>query len=169
VTLAFMLVGIVLIAVIALLAVGRLGELPPTESDRAPLALPEDRPMGRDDVDGVRFAVGMRGYRMDEVDDVLDRLADEVAERDRRIAELEQRVAATAPRGASGFRPPLTDASRTETSRTGSSLVDHEPVEREPVEREPVERGPIDRSADHQNLAHPSLDDAPAVADEGPR
>ena len=47
----------------------------------------------REDVDVVRFAVGVRGYRMDEVDDVLDRLAVEVAERDARIAELEQRLA----------------------------------------------------------------------------
>ncbi len=30
-----------------------------------------------EDVDAVRFAVAVRGYRMDEVDDVLDRLADE--------------------------------------------------------------------------------------------
>ena len=42
----------------------------------------------------MRFAVGLRGYRMDEVDDVLDRLAVEVAERDARIAELEQRLTA---------------------------------------------------------------------------
>ena len=88
-TLVFMLAGIVVIVVVGLLAVGRLGELPEAEVDRAPLALPEDRPLGRDDVDHVRFAVGVRGYRMDEVDDVLDRLAGEVSARDARIAELE--------------------------------------------------------------------------------
>jgi DivIVA domain-containing protein len=83
--------------------VGRLGELPEVESDRAPLALPEGRPMARPDVDGVRFAVGMRGYRMDEVDDVLDRLAGEVEARDARIAELEDRLAAQGvPRPAAG-------------------------------------------------------------------
>ena len=36
----------------------------------------------------------MRGYRMDEVDDVLDRLAAEVQVRDARIDELETRLAA---------------------------------------------------------------------------
>jgi len=36
----------------------------------------------------------MRGYRMDEVDDVLDRLAVEAQERDARIDELETRLAA---------------------------------------------------------------------------
>jgi DivIVA domain-containing protein len=55
--------------------------------------LPDDRPLARQDVDGVRFAVGMRGYRMDEVDDVLDRLAAEVDQRDATIAELESRLA----------------------------------------------------------------------------
>ncbi len=93
-TLAFLLAGIAVIAVAALVAVGRLGELPEVEPDRAPLALPEDRPLARDDVDAVRFAVGVRGYRMDEVDDVLDRLAGEVSARDERIADLESRLAA---------------------------------------------------------------------------
>ena len=92
-TLVFLLAAILVIAVGAMLAVGRLGELPDVEPDRAPLALPDDRPMVRQDVDGVRFAVGMRGYRMDEVDDVLDRLATEVDQRDAKIAELESRIA----------------------------------------------------------------------------
>jgi DivIVA domain-containing protein len=94
VTLAFMLTGIAVIAIVGMLAVGRFGELPDVEPDRAPLALPEDRPLGREDVDSVRFAVGVRGYRMDEVDDVLDRLAGEVSARDARIADLESRLVA---------------------------------------------------------------------------
>ena len=103
-TRVFMLVGLVVIAAVAMLAVGRLGELPDVDPDRAPLALPEDRALRSSDVDSVRFAVGMRGYRMDEVDDVLDRLATEVAARDFRISELEDRLIA---RGVP--RPTLTD------------------------------------------------------------
>ncbi|MFN8167811.1 MAG: DivIVA domain-containing protein [Candidatus Nanopelagicales bacterium] len=106
-TLAFVLAGIAVIAAVALLAVGRLGELPEAEPDRAPLALPEDRPLDREDVDSVRFAVGVRGYRMDEVDDVLDRLAVEVAERDARIDELEARLAS---RGVPRPMPEADDA-----------------------------------------------------------
>ena len=90
--LPFVLAGIAVIAVGAMLAVGRLGELPDVEPDRAPLALPDDRPLGPNDVDDVRFAVAMRGYRMDKVDEVLDRLSAEVAARDARIAELEGRA-----------------------------------------------------------------------------
>lgn len=91
-TLAFVLAAFAVVTVVALLAVGRLGELPEVEPDRAPLALPDDRVLIAEDVDAVRFAVGVRGYRMDEVDDVLDRLALEVGERDARIAELEARL-----------------------------------------------------------------------------
>lgn len=40
------------------------------------------------DVDRLRFAVGLRGYRMDQVDQVLDELRDQLAAKDRRIAEL---------------------------------------------------------------------------------
>jgi DivIVA domain-containing protein len=94
VALVFLLAALVVIAAGTMLAVGRFGELPATVPDRAPLALPDDRQLGRADVDGVRFAVGLRGYRMDEVDDVLDRLAAEVTQRDARISDLEGRLAA---------------------------------------------------------------------------
>lgn len=96
VTVVFLLVGIAVVTAVALLAVGRLGELPEVEPDRAPTLLPETRLVESDDVDNVRFAVGLRGYRMDEVDDVLDRLAADIAERDARIAELEGRAAPAA-------------------------------------------------------------------------
>ena len=42
-------------------------------------------------MDALRFTVALRGYRMDEVDAVLDRLVGEIEVRDARIAELEQR------------------------------------------------------------------------------
>jgi DivIVA domain-containing protein len=106
----FMLAGIAVITVVALLAVGRLGELPEVAPDRAPLALPEDRPLASQDVEGVRFAVGLRGYRMDEVDDVLDRLSYEVAERDARIAELEGELAARGVPAYDPREPPQPDA-----------------------------------------------------------
>ncbi len=52
-----------------------------------PVLLPEiPQP---EDVDRLRFSLGLRGYRMDQVDDVLDRLRDQLAAKDARIAELE--------------------------------------------------------------------------------
>ena len=49
--------------------------------------LPEG-PLRADDVRRVRFGVTLRGYAMAQVDDLLERLADEIAQRDARIAEL---------------------------------------------------------------------------------
>lgn len=45
------------------------------------------------DVDRLRFSLGLRGYRMDQVDEVLDRLRDELAAKNVRIAELEELTA----------------------------------------------------------------------------
>ncbi len=45
-------------------------------------------PVGAADVGGVRFDTVLRGYRMDQVDDVLARLADAIAQRDDEIAML---------------------------------------------------------------------------------
>lgn len=55
--------------------------------------LPDDRALTGDDLQRLRFGVTLRGYAMSQVDDVLDRLGREVADRDRRIAELEATVA----------------------------------------------------------------------------
>jgi DivIVA domain-containing protein len=61
-----------------------LAEAPP---DRPDLELP-DPPLAAADLERVRFSMAVRGYRMSEVDAVLDRLAAELADRDRRLAEL---------------------------------------------------------------------------------
>ncbi|GAA2749453.1 DivIVA domain-containing protein [Kitasatospora cinereorecta] len=73
----------------ALVALGGGGSLPEAEHDRLAARLPQDRPLSRFDVDELRLPMALRGYRMDEVDDVLDRLGAELALRDSRIAELE--------------------------------------------------------------------------------
>lgn len=52
------------------------------------------------DVAQLRLDQGLRGYRMDQVDDLLETLAAELAERDQRIAELQRRLA-TSPGGGS--------------------------------------------------------------------
>jgi DivIVA domain-containing protein len=57
-----------------------------------PVLLP-DTPSARD-VDAVRFGLGLRGYRMDQVDEVLDRLAAALEERDAVIRDLRSQLAA---------------------------------------------------------------------------
>jgi DivIVA domain-containing protein len=77
---------------------GRGEELAPLAPGATPTRLPVGA-IGGDDVRGLRFPQAVRGYRMAEVDWVLDRLADELdragAERDdlrARVAELEGRL-----------------------------------------------------------------------------
>lgn len=84
---------IAVFAAIAWLATGRGGEIGETHPDRPDVALPNERQLQKGDIDAARFTVGWRGYRMDEVDLVLDRLAAEIDYRDRLIAELAPQTA----------------------------------------------------------------------------
>ena len=70
-----------------------LADAPP---DAADLPLPEE-PLTPEDVSRLRFSMSARGYRMSEVDQALARLADELADRDRRIALLEAAAEGSAP------------------------------------------------------------------------
>jgi DivIVA domain-containing protein len=64
------------------------GLVEPTPS-LPPVLLP-DHPSASD-VGRIRFSLGLRGYRMDQVDEVLDRLAEALAERDALIEALQDR------------------------------------------------------------------------------
>lgn len=83
----FVVVAILVVFAMAAALAGRVGGLPQTAVDRPGPRLPE-RPLCGDDLLDVQFAVGFRGYRMDQVDAVLDRVADELRQRDEEIAEL---------------------------------------------------------------------------------
>lgn len=56
--------------------------------DAADLDLPGE-PLQPEDLPAVRFGMAVRGYRMSEVDAVLDRFRSELSSRDVRIRELE--------------------------------------------------------------------------------
>ncbi|MFJ5996413.1 DivIVA domain-containing protein [Streptomyces sp. NPDC092370] len=83
-------VGAVTIAVVG---GGDNGPLPEASPERLRDQLPPDRPLDRADVEGLRFPLAVRGYRMADVDDALSRLGAELAERDARIADLESALA----------------------------------------------------------------------------
>ena len=85
-----LLVVVVLLIAVGWVAVGGGGHLSQPIPDRPDPAVPDTGLLGREHVDKVRFSVGARGYRMDEVDDILDRLAYEIDVRDKRIADLER-------------------------------------------------------------------------------
>lgn len=91
---------------VAAVVFGRGEELAPLPPGATPTRLPAGE-IGGDDVRELRFQQAVRGYRMTEVDWVLDRLADELDrigdERDgllARVAELEARAGATPAREA---------------------------------------------------------------------
>jgi DivIVA domain-containing protein len=73
----------------ASLLLGRGETQPPADLDRSPVELPDDRPVTADDVRGLRMSVTFRGYRMTEVDWLLDQFALALEERDARIAALQ--------------------------------------------------------------------------------
>ncbi|MFF1377362.1 DivIVA domain-containing protein [Streptomyces sp. NPDC058308] len=105
----FLVIALVVVVGAVSLAViggGESGALADVAPERLTDPLPPDRPLRRADVDAVRFPMTLRGYHMDEVDDVLSRLGAELAERDARIAELEAALAgaqATAVAGPALF------------------------------------------------------------------
>jgi DivIVA domain-containing protein len=84
----FLMVAVIAVVVfgVAAVAAGHGGTLGP---DRPVAAAPlRDGPVDAGALAAVSFPVVVRGYRMDAVDAVLDRLGAELAERDARIAEL---------------------------------------------------------------------------------
>ena len=85
------------LGVAAMAAAGRLGQMnaePIRDVYRQDLP---DRPLLAHDIETVKFAVTFRGYAMSQVDDVLERLGREIAERDRRIADLSRPETPPAP------------------------------------------------------------------------
>ena len=68
--------------------VGRGGSMTQFQPDWPGQPLPPDRPVRASDLADARFSVAFRGYRMAEVDEALDRLAVEIAQRDERIEQL---------------------------------------------------------------------------------
>lgn len=86
-------VMVVVLGAAALIALGAGNSMPEAEPDRVVPALPEERPLNRADLDELRLPMALRGYRMSEVDEVLDRLGAEIHERDGRIAALELELA----------------------------------------------------------------------------
>ncbi len=115
-------VGVLVVAVLLFLGasvlMGRGETQPPAEPDRSPVELPDDRPVTGDDVRDLRISVAARGYRMTEVDWLLEQFADTLDERDAEIASLrarlteQQQAAATPPE----TRPETPDDEREERS-----------------------------------------------------
>jgi DivIVA domain-containing protein len=118
VNLVGVIVVLAVIGVVAAVVVGAVrGDLAEPASSLPPSGLPEGD-LTTDDLEAVRFSLGFRGYRMDEVDEVLERVTAELARRDAELArrdaelvELRSRQPADAPdeQGATQDPPPATN------------------------------------------------------------
>jgi DivIVA domain-containing protein len=70
---------------------------PVVAADAIPDGLPTTGALVAEDIPRIRLPIALRGYRMAEVDAVLDRLAAELEIRDAQLAERDQRLAGTGP------------------------------------------------------------------------
>lgn len=71
------------------------------------------------DVDRVRFSLGLRGYRMDQVDQVLDELRDQLAAKDQEVERLGKLLLeAGKSRTAAAMAVPVTGEGRTAEERS---------------------------------------------------
>jgi DivIVA domain-containing protein len=82
----FAFVIVALLGVVAVVASGRWGALGEVYDDRADARVQADGPLTSHDLATVRFTTAFRGYRMSEVDALLDRLTAELEERETRPA-----------------------------------------------------------------------------------
>jgi DivIVA domain-containing protein len=73
----FAILVVALMGGVAVVASGRGGTMARAYDDRPDSRVPADGPLGADDLRAVRFSTAFRGYRMSEVDALLDRLAAE--------------------------------------------------------------------------------------------
>lgn len=92
------------VGVAAAVAAGRVGGGLP--APRATVAPPSEHELSRPgDLDRVRFSLAFRGYRMDQVDEVLDAARDALTERDRQIEQLQAELARPADRARPAVQP----------------------------------------------------------------
>jgi DivIVA domain-containing protein len=86
-------VAAIIFGVTVLVSGGDSG-LTPVEPDGRALPLPGDRPLGEEDVVHARFDTAVRGYRMGQVDQALQRAAYDIGYKGELIGVLEAEVAA---------------------------------------------------------------------------
>ncbi|MDQ4006887.1 MAG: DivIVA domain-containing protein [Actinomycetota bacterium] len=75
--------GVVIVLVVGatvVVALGHGGGLQPVYDDRPDVLVPAEGPLTGSALRSVRFSLGFRGYRMDEVDALLARLAEQLDE-----------------------------------------------------------------------------------------
>lgn len=92
-------VAVVVMGVVAVVAAGRGGAMGEVFDDRPDSRVQADGPLTDRDLRAVRFSTAFRGYRMSEVDSLLDRLA-------RELREARSAAETGTASGPASFEPP---------------------------------------------------------------
>jgi DivIVA domain-containing protein len=74
----FAVIIVLLMGAVAVVAAGRGGWMADVYDDRPDSRVQAEGPLTADDIRRVRFTTALRGYRMSEVDALLERLAEEL-------------------------------------------------------------------------------------------
>ena len=77
----FAFVAVAVMGVAVVVATGRGTSMRPEPPDRPDVVVATDRPLTAQDLREARFTTAFRGYRMEEVDALLDRLVTELEQR----------------------------------------------------------------------------------------
>ena len=117
--------------------VGGLEEPP---ANLPPVLLPANA--APQDVDSVRFSLGLRGYRMDQVDQVLDELRDQLAASRNEVETLKARLAEVdrqIPAAGTGTLEALPRAAGPEAPESGTPVTGtREPAAGQPSAGQPA-------------------------------
>ena len=84
---------------VAVVAAGRGAPLADAYDDRPDAGVPAEGPLVAEDLRRVRFPLAVRGYRMSEVDALLDRLATQLQEAEQARRPADEPPATAAGRG----------------------------------------------------------------------
>ena len=154
---------------LASFAFGRGEEMAPMRPDGTPVELPDGRPVVGDDVRGLRLSVVLRGYRMHEVDWVLDQLAAELDERDREIARLRGEPAPTGPAHAESASARLAHAESAPSGPAHTGPAPTGPAPTGPAPTGPAHAEPGSAGPAHVSRTEPADDGGgPAAAPSDP-
>ncbi|WP_254666426.1 DivIVA domain-containing protein [Humibacillus sp. DSM 29435] len=162
-----LLVGVVVVCFVVALVLGLVGGgMGRATSSLSHEPLPDDE-LRDPDLDELRFDVGLRGYRMSQVDGVVDRLRRELREKDEQIAVLRGDPrpltpgdVAPAPAGTESH--PGRSAETTQTDAEGpvelvvEQLVVEQPSEALPSDGQPREALPSDGQTEQRHRSEPS-------------
>jgi hypothetical protein len=115
----YVVLAVVVAAVLFVLAANLLAsgeQIAPPLRDDPIWGLPPEIPIAATEVDAVRLPIALRGYRFAETDALLDRLATELRQRDREIAELKRVAYGPGPVAADPDDPELLPGAEAETT-----------------------------------------------------